>query len=244
MTILIAVAMKMEINYLFKKFTDFSEYQLGEYKYYQTKVDNKTIYILLTGVGSLNTAISLTKFLHIIKPDVIINAGTAGAHDKKLNVGDIVLAKEVINTNSIDTVFKEENEGSNSLNWKLKAFSEDAEDKGFIEDILIYYGNEKLISSMKTIGEKYGFKIYEGRVSSGDVWNKEKDRIKYFNEKYGSFCEEMEIYSIYKICKQEKIPCLGVKIISNNEMNGQPYERNISEKLDEFLYKILLDYQN
>ena len=133
MIILFAMAMTIELNHLLKYFPGISEYKLGEYTYYQTKFQEKIIYFLLTGVGSLNTAVSLSKFLSKIKPDIIINAGTSGGHDKKLNVGDIILAKEVINMNSIETIFKQENEGSDSLTWKLKTFSEDAENQDFIE---------------------------------------------------------------------------------------------------------------
>ena len=136
MIILFAMAMTIELNHLLKHFPGISEYKLGEYTYYQTKFQEKIIYFLLTGVGSLNTAISLSKFLSKIKPDIIINAGTSGGHDKKLNVGDIILAKEVINMNSIETIFKGENEGSDSLTWKLKTFSEDAENQDFIEEYL------------------------------------------------------------------------------------------------------------
>ena len=155
------------------------------------------------------------KFLNKIKPDLIINAGTAGSHDKKYNVGDIILAKEVININSIETLFKEENEGSNSLTWKIITFNEDCEEKDYVDDIKIYYGDEKLLTNIKTIGEKYGMKIYEGRIASGDIWNKEKDRINFLHDKYNTSCEEMEIYSIYQICEQENIPCIGIKIFSD-----------------------------
>ena len=244
MRILIVMAMQVELKHLLKKFPDISENKINIYTYYQTKVKNKTIYILLTKVGIINTAISLTKFLNVVKPDIIINAGTAGAHDKKYNIGDIILAKEVIYLNSVDTLYKEENEGSNSLTWKLITFSED-NTKDYIGDSKIYYGDEKLMSIVKKIGEKYGMTIYEGRIGSGDIWNKEKDRINFFHDKYLTSCEEMEIYSVYTICEQEKIPCLGIKIISNNEMNGQSYDLNSAEKLDEFLFKIImeLDYK-
>ena len=51
----------------------------------------------------------------------------------------------------------------------------------------------------------------------------------------------MEIYSVYTICEQENIPCIGIKIISNNEVNNQKYDESVVEKLDEFLYRIILD---
>jgi adenosylhomocysteine nucleosidase len=241
MNILFVIAMKIEFNYLLTKFSNISEYKLGEYIYYQIELKNKTIYLLHSGIGEISTSISLTKFLNKIKPDIIINAGTSGAHDKKLNVGDIVLATEVINVNSIETMFKEESEESNSLNWQIKTFIEDGVTKNFEGEYKVYYGDKNLISKLKDIGNKEGMTMYEGRVASGDIWNKEKVRIKHLNEKYLTLCEEMEICSVYIICQQENIPCAGIKIISNNEMNGQKYDRNITEKLDEFLYKIILD---
>lgn len=241
MNILFVIAMKIEFNYLLTKFSNISEYKLGEYTYYQIELKNKTIYLLHSGIGEISTSISLTKFLNKIKPNIIINAGTSGAHDKKLNVGDIVLATEVINVNSIETMFKEESEESNSLNWQIKTFIEDGVTKNFEGEYKVYYGDKNLISKLKDIGNKEGMTMYEGRVASGDIWNKEKVRIKHLNEKYLTLCEEMEICSVYIICQQENIPCAGIKIISNNEMNGQKYDRNITEKLDEFLYKIILD---
>ena len=242
MNILIVMAMTIELNDLLKKFPDISEHKLGEYTYYQTKSKNKTIYLLLTKVGIINTSISLTKFLNIIKPDIIINAGTAGSHDKKYNVGDIILAKQVIYMNSVETLYKEENEGSNSLTWKLITFTED-NTKDYIGDVKLYYADEKLLSSIKSIGEKNKMTMYEGRIASGDIWNKEKDRINFLHDKYLTSCEEMEIYSVYTICHQEKIPCMGIKIISNNEMNGQSYDLRVTKKLDEFLYKIILELE-
>ena len=239
MDILFVFAMKEEFSYLLDKFPERKEEKIGEYYYYKIEYPKMNLYILHGGIGLINTSIALTKILNKIKPKFIINTGTAGVHDINLNVGDFILAKEVININEIETKKKELNEGSNSLDWELNTFTED-EEKDFKGDIKIYYGDEGLIKTIKNIGLENNIKIIEGRVGSGDIWNKEKDRIKYFNEKYLTLCEEMEIYSIYKISKQENIPSIGIKIISNNTMNGQEYDRNVMKRLDEFLYKIIL----
>ena len=240
MNILFVFAMKKEFIFLLNKFNNVNEEKIGEYTLYNMKYQDIDIYILYSKIGLVNTAISLTKVLNKIKPNYIINAGTAGGHDFNINVGEIVLAKEVININEIETYYKETNEGSNSLDWKLITFCED-EDKDFKSDIKIYYGDKNLIQKFKNIGQENNIKLIEGRVGSGDIWNKEKDRIKYFNQNYSTLCEEMEIYSVYKIATQENIPCLGLKIISNNGMIGQKYDPNVSEKLNEFLYKFILD---
>ena len=242
MIILFVIAMKVELLYLLDKLKH-HKIELGDYTYYIAKHQDKTIYILHSGIGLINTSISLTKFLNKIKlkPDLIINAGTAGAHHENLNVGDIVLAKEVININSIETVFKKENEGSNSLEWKLNTFLEDELEKNLENNVKVYYGDESLLKKIKDIGIDSKVEIYDGRVGSGDIWNKEIDRIKYFNDKYSTLCEEMEIYSVYTICEQENIPCAGIKIISNNGISGKSYDTSVTEKLDKFLYKIILE---
>ena len=239
MIILFVIAMKVEFLFLLNKFEDVSEKKLGIYTYYEFKSKDKTIYILHSNIGDINTSISLSKFLSIVKPDIIINAGTSGAHDKKLNVGDIVLAKEAVNINCMETVFKDLNEGSKALDWKMVTFLDDEEN--LEGDYKVNYGDNELIEKIKNIGNDLDLTIYEGRVASGDIWNKEKDRINLLNEKYFTLCEEMELFSVYTICKQENIPCIGIKIISNNEMNGQSYDKNISEKLDEFLYNIIIE---
>ena len=241
MNILFVIAMNVELIYLIEKFQNITENKIGAYTYYQSQIKDKTIYILKTDIGLINTAIALTKFLNKIKPDLIINAGTAGALDAKYNVGDIILAKEVININSLDTVYKDRNEGSNSLEWKLKTFVENDDPPDFIDGIKIYYGNKELLNKIKRFGEYLGLKIYEGRIGSGDVWNKEKDRVLYFSRNYTTACEEMEIYSIYQICDQEKIPCIGIKIFSDNIMSGQEFDTRVSEPLDLFLYHIFLN---
>ena len=219
MNILFVIAMQVELIHLIEKFQDISVNKLGEYTYYQSQIKDKTIYILYTDIGLINTAISLTKFLNKIKPDLIINAGTAGALDAKYNVDDIILAKEVININSMDTVYKDLGEGSNSLNWTLKTFVE-GNDLQILLMVLKYIRKEELLNKVRRFGEYLWLKIYEGRIGSGDVWNKEKDRVLYFSEKYNATCEEMEIYSIYQICEQENIPCIGIKIFSDNIMSG------------------------
>ena len=221
MEILFVFAMKSEFMHLLEKFPERTEEKIGEYTLYKTKYEKNIIYFLHSKIGSLNTSISLTKTLNKIKPDIIINAGTSGGHDKNLNVGDFILAKDVINSNEIETNEKEK-------------------EKDFEGRIKIYNGDKDLIEKIKIIGISNKFKpIIEGRVSSGDIWNKEEDRIKLFNDKYSTLCEEMELYSVYKICNQEKIPCIGIKIISNNAMNGQKYDITVTKTLDEFLYTII-----
>ena len=132
------------------------------------------------------------------------------------------------------TPFKKLNEGSNSLIWNITNFISDTENK-----LIKLKGDENLIKLIEKVGIKYNINLIKGIISSGDIWNKEIDRINYFNEKYNSLCEEMEAYGIYSISIQENIPVISLKVISNNELNGEKFDENSAIKLQDFVYNIL-----
>ena len=232
--ILIIAAMPSEINYLMFKFEKKTEEEIKGYKCYKTNLNNNEIYFLLTQVGEINSSISTTKAILKIQPNKIINIGTAGAHKKNLKIGDLIIGEEIININSIITPFKKFNEGSNSLIWNITNFISDTENK-----LIKLKGDENLIKLIEKVGIKYNINLIKGIISSGDIWNKEIDRINYFNEKYNSLCEEMEAYGIYSISIQENIPVISLKVISNNELNGEQFDENSTIKLQDFVYKIL-----
>ncbi len=232
--ILILAAMPSEINYLTLKFEKITEEEIKGYKCYKTNIKNNEIYFLLTQVGEINSSISTTKAILKIHPNKIINIGTAGAHKKNLKIGDLIIGEEIINMNSIITPFKKLNEGSNSLFWNITNFISDSENK-----LIKLKGDENLIKLIEKVGIKYNINLIKGIISSGDIWNKEIDRINYFNEKYNSLCEEMEAYGIYYISIQENIPVIALKVISNNELNGEKFDKNSAIKLQDFVYNIL-----
>ena len=232
--ILITAAMESEINHLISKYKNIKEEEIKGYKCYKTKIKNNEIYFLLTQVGEINSSISTTKTILKIKPNKIINIGTAGSHKKNLKIGDFIIGEEIINMNSIITPFKKLNEGSNSLFWNITNFISDSENK-----LIKLKGDENLIKLIEKVGIKYNINLIKGIILSGDIWNKEIDRINFFNEKYNSLCEEMESYGIYYISLQENIPVISLKVISNNELNNEKFDINSSIKLQDFVYNIL-----
>ena len=55
--------------------------------------DRKACHVLVTGVGIASTVFSLTKLLHDIKPDLIVQAGIAGSYQTLYEKGSAVLVK-------------------------------------------------------------------------------------------------------------------------------------------------------
>ncbi len=84
--------------------------------------------------------------------------------------------------------------------------------------------------------DKYDF----GTIGSGDAWNCEVDKILWLHEKYGTLCEEMEGIAVYVVANNFNIPVLGIRVISDNEILGEPYERELGRKSQEFTYEVIM----
>ena len=82
-------------------------------------------------------------------------------------------------------------------------------------------------------------KIHVGTIVSGDSWNREVDRIKWFCEKVNSKCEDMESYAVYEVCMAQQVPVVGIRMISNSSINQEEYDRTLAEKLQKLLIGVL-----
>ena len=78
-----------------------------------------------------------------------------------------------------------------------------------------------------------------GRLGAGDVFNREHDRILWLRARAGQDCEDMESLAAYRVCRRFDAPCLGLRVISNNELTGEPYRREVGEGLQDFILSVL-----
>ena len=104
----------------------------------------------------------------------------------------------------------------------------------------IYKSDERLAQIALSQKDKYEHgNVYTGVVGSADVWNREKDKLKYLAEKHKVSCEDMELIAIYTIAKNYNIPAIGIKIMSDNELLGEEYEPAVGQFVQEYTYEVL-----
>lgn len=231
--ILVVVAMEVEAKVLLEQVTNIEEKVIYGIKFYEGLINNERIVIMLSGVGVINASSSLTIAITEYNPKLIINYGIAGAMSKSIHTKDIIVGTTVSNINSYRTGELKEGEGSNPNKWELLTFLSGQPDK-YIE----YNSNEELLSLTKSIDYNNGNIIY-GKIGSGDAWNREVDRILYLNKEYDIICEDMESISFYTISNKFNIPIISIKIISDNSLIGEEYNRNVGEYLQDYIYKYL-----
>ena len=228
--ILIQGAMEIEIEELKNSLEDIEKKIVDGYEFYLGKLADYPIVISKTEVGMVNSAVATMIGIKEFQPSMIINQGTAGGYGNMIHKGDIVVGTESININSYRTPYRKKEEGANPLDWKLQTFIGGGVD--FLEKIEADRNILEFIKLQKKDIEKENL-IY-GTIGSGDCWNREMDRIEFLNKEYGILCEDMETVSVYKMAKKYDTPVIGIRVIANNEMLEEEYDRTLSSQSQMF----------
>lgn len=235
--ILILGAMNNEIDYLIEKIENCKVTEKLVYSFFEGTINGYPIVLVRTAIGLVNATTATTLAIEKYNPIAIINEGTAGGITENRHKKDIIIGTEVFNINSYKTPYKELGEGSDSRDWDLMSFYEVGK-----TEFKMYEADNKLSQIAINLKERYKHgQIYEGIVASGDVWNREKDKLKYLSDKYNASCEDMELVAIYTVAKNYGIPALGIKIMSDNELIGEEYEPKVATYCQEFVYEFLCE---
>lgn len=227
--ILIQGAMDIEINYFLSKMKNKEEEIIAGYEFYKGFINDVKVIISKTLIGVMNSSMATTIGIIKFRPDIIINQGIAGAYRENLHIGDIIIGEKCRNINAYNMPFKAKGEGVNPFEWELNARAKE-----------IKFADSKLVNVLekllKNINEN---KVCKGILGSGDVFNREYDRISWIKNNFNNDCEDMESMSCYSVCEQFKIPCVGVRIISNNELLQEDLDTEKAIELQKLLFRVL-----
>ena len=231
--ILIQGAENSEINYFLEILKNKNEVEIGSFKFWTGEIFNLPIVVSRTKVGEINCAIATTIGILKFEPRCIINQGTAGSHSIDIHRGDIIVGEKYVNICNFQINYAEKGEYTNINRWNLKSYYSD-DDK-----IISNNADLKLIEILKIIKNNIDEKIIFGTIGSGDIWNREVDRILYLHEKYGTLCEDMETAGAYNTANSFGIPIIGIRIISNNEITSEKYNPELSTDCQKFVEKVI-----
>lgn len=97
--LLVIAAMDVEAKSIQSRLPNTSELVIHpalNIKAVQSSIGNHEIYIIQSGVGLVNAALTTSYAIDTIKPKAILLLGVAGAVTKDLEIGDIVVAEQII----------------------------------------------------------------------------------------------------------------------------------------------------
>tara|TARA_Y100000748_G_scaffold142115_1_gene119148 strand:- start:542 stop:1435 length:894 start_codon:yes stop_codon:yes gene_type:complete len=223
----------------------------GNATFYKGTLNGYPVVVVKTGKGLENTAAATAAGIIKYRPLIIINQGTSGGHDPKLQVGDIVLGARSVNIGNFKTPKLAKAQGSNPLTWTpmdLMASEGSAGEGDSASDankIRYYAGDETLISVAVSIRDTYTRgKIVKGTIGSANFWNNELDRIAWLHEEMGTSVEEMETAAAAQVAYAYKTPMLGIRVLSNNITNHGEYDPSTAKACQSFVKGVVEAYIN
>lgn len=229
--ILIQGAMDIEIEYIINLLQDKKATEINEYKFFIGTINNINVVVSKTLIGTINATIATCIGITNFNPNIVINQGIAGSHSENLHIGDIVIGEKCCNINSYQMPVKDKGNGSNPFEWELNTRAKD-----------VKYANSKLVQTLqKHMSSISKTSVHTGVLGSGDVYNREYDRIKWINNQFNNLCEDMESIGTYSVCNKFKVPCVGVRIISNNELLSSDIKKENAIQLQKLLVNILFN---
>lgn len=200
----IIVAMQEELEEIKNIMTNIEEKRYYNIIFLEGKIQSTNIILVKSGVGKVNAARTTQILIDKFKIKSIINVGSAGALNHNLNIGDIVIAKKLI-----------------QHDFDITAFNHS---KGYITGVGDYiYCDKELISRFKEatdIKKNKDYKVITGIIASGDIFCTDilmKNKI--FSE-FNADCVEMEGAAIAQVCYLDNIPFIVIRSISDSP-NGK-----------------------
>lgn len=192
------------------------------FSYYIGEICGVPVIVNKTGMGIISGVLATMTAISNYRIKCVINQGTAGGHADWVHTGDLIRCEKAEYLNGLRMPVKGAGEGADSLQWR------------FDEKMKPHCADSTLLKRIEGLEYPYG-KSYTGCIGSGDIYSREVDRIRWIQGKKGNLCEDMETYGVYETCERMKVPCLGLRVISNHEVFGEPFSEETAALLQKYL---------
>lgn len=190
-------AMEQEVTLLREKIEDCQILSRGGCEIYTGTINGVDVALLKSGIGKVAAAIGTTLLLEHFRPDVVINTGSAGGLDSRLNVGDIVVSTEVRYHDADVTAFGYE---PGQMAQCPPAFIAD----------------HKLINIAEECIESLKLNAVRGLICSGDAFINGAEPLARIRRTFPDVAAvEMESTAIGHVCHQFDTPFVVVRAISD-----------------------------
>lgn len=167
--------------------------------FYSGAIGKKTAVVVQSGIGKVNAAVCTQILIDRFDVQGIINTGIAGSLKAEIDIGDIVLASDVVH-HDVDTG------GFGYPPGQIPQM-----------DIFSFPTDEHLRqTAIRCFGTMYPeAKAHCGRIVSGDQFISDKQKKKWLSDTFNGYCTEMEGAAIAQAAYLNRIPCLIIRSISD-----------------------------
>ena len=207
-------AMREEMNALLDQLHDVTKINKGKRTYYSGVLYGKKVVLVFSRWGKVAAAATTTQLINDYEIDEVIFTGVAGAIHSDLNIGDIVIGRNLYQHDM-------------NASPLFKKFEIPIIKKIFIESNI----NSRLIDSISLFLDHYSDyidnylansfeistpKVVHGDIASGDQFISTKEKVERLNKEIPTaICVEMEGAAVAQVCYEYDVPFSIIRIISD-----------------------------
>jgi len=197
MTIGIMGAMVEEIEPLLEFFGSYETIEYAKNKYYKTSYKGHTIIIAYSKIGKVFAALTATVMIEKFKVEKLLFSGVAGAISKDLKIGDLIIAKGLVQHDLDITAF--------------------GHPYGYVpEGEVCVLADEKLLKISKEVAKQKGIELKEGIIATGDQFVASSERKEWIEDTFKADALEMEGAAVAVVCDALNVPFFILRAISDS----------------------------
>lgn len=216
----IICAMEAELEMIRDLMKTEGELEYSGVKYSLGQISGKQVVCAVCGMGKVFAAICTQTMIMKFHPDEIINVGVAGSLSKELGIGDIAVARNLVQ-HDIDVTPLGARRGQlpGSDNCYIPA------DEGI---------RDRLLSCIFSLNESEtgkGIKAIAGTIASGDQFISKKAQKQLIVAEFSAIACEMEGAAIAQVCHVNGVPFGVLRAISDSADSSSSMDFKVFTKL-------------
>ncbi|MCK5824739.1 MAG: 5'-methylthioadenosine/adenosylhomocysteine nucleosidase [Ichthyobacteriaceae bacterium] len=236
-------AMVEEMNILLKSIKNEKIETIGQREYHTGKLFDNDVVLVFSRWGKVAASSTTTTLINNFRVDKIIFTGVAGAINNKLNIGDIVIAKNLyqhdfdasplLNKHVLPHINKKEIPTNKALNTQLIKSA-----KQFIATQL----NNTITNNELDVFNISTPEIVYGNIASGDQFIKTSNQRELIRTELNEVeAVEMEGGAVAQICYEYNIPLAVIRTISDKAGSDAAidFPRFVENIAGKYSYKII-----
>ena len=209
-------AMEVEVDKLISQ-TEVKEIKvICDVTYYSGTMYGRNVVIAQCGMGKVNAGICAMVMITDFNAKYIINTGTSGSLDDRLEIGDIVISTDAVQHDFDVTPLGEEYEKGEIPYTGKYSFEADAN--------LIQRATKAVEECIPDVN------VMQGRICSGDQFIDSIEAKTAITSQFGGLCCEMEGGAIAQVCYLNDVPFVIIRAVADTADGNLPPDYNEFER--------------
>jgi adenosylhomocysteine nucleosidase len=235
--LLIQGALDVELQPLIAALEGRRETQLSSWTFWEGRIGARRVVVSRTEVGPINAVASTVLGIEHYKPALVINQGTAGAHNPGLKLYDVVVGERTVDYSAYSSPHADAGSGVHVERWKPEPHNLHLDGKQ-VTSFPKFSGDARTMDAAMAIRNPRG-RVIRGTIGSAYQYNRELDMIAGVRARYGTDSEDMESAFAHGAAIGLRTRFLAIRMISDSEYSHPKFERITGQYCAEFVVDLI-----